>query len=437
MRLSRRSLLGYSAALASVPIIGRGARAQEKPIRIGTLFDLSGPFAAAGSVASATGTQIAIDLTNERGGVLGKYKVEAVNADSQSKPDVGLNEAVRLVSQEKLDIIVGIYASATAVPVAAKMESEKKILWITTAVATSVVKNKNYQYIFRAQIHSDQYGEAGVGFIAELAKAKLGMEPKDVKVAIIYEDGPYGTGVADADEANCKAKGIPIVLKEAYSASAPDLSSLVTKLRRARPDVIYHVGYNPDITLFLRQSREAGLKFKMLIGNGAGYSQIDKLRETFKGDVDFFCNVDPVPAQLLDPKKLAPEMGGLIKIMIPPSGAAGRHPGGRHHSGLWRQVLPAGDADGRAERTLDPGGDAIHQGCDQRRLADRHPDRRPGAAASGLIALFDELRCCRSKACPSASGDSWRSTRFPSRCGKARSSGSSGRTAPARARPST
>ncbi|MBI1779410.1 MAG: ABC transporter substrate-binding protein [Proteobacteria bacterium] len=315
MRISRRSLLGYSAALASVPIIGR-ARAQEKPIRVGVLFDLSGPFAAAGSVACAIGTQTAIDLTNERGGVLGKYKVEAVNADSQSKPEVGINEAVRLVNQEKLDIVVGIYSSASAVPIAAKLETEKKILWITTAVATSVLKDKNFRYVFRAQIHSDQYGEAGVGFIADNAKAKLGMEVKDVKVAIIYEDGPYGTGVADADEANCKAKGMQIALKEAYSAAAPDLSSLVTKLRRARPDVIYHVGYNPDITLFLRQGREAGLKFKMLIGNGAGYSQIDKLRETFKSDVDFFCNVDPVPAQLLDAKTLGPGLGDLVKIMV-------------------------------------------------------------------------------------------------------------------------
>ena len=82
------------------------------------------------------------------------------------------------------------------------------------------------------------------------------MEPSAVKVGIIHEDGPYGTGVADADEQFCKEKGLPIVLKEAYSASAPDLSSLVSKLRRAQADIILHAGYNPDITLFLRQGRE-------------------------------------------------------------------------------------------------------------------------------------------------------------------------------------
>jgi branched-chain amino acid transport system substrate-binding protein len=106
------------------------------------------------------------------------------------------------------------------------------------------------------------------------------------------------------------------VLHEGYSASAPDLSSLVTKLKRAHPDIISHAGYNPDITLFLRQARESGLHFKMLIGAGAGYSQLDKLRATFGKDIDNFCNIDPVPAQLLDPKKLAPGLGDIIKIMV-------------------------------------------------------------------------------------------------------------------------
>ena len=55
----------------------------------------------------------------------------------------------------------------------------------------------------------------------------------------------------------------------------PDLSPLVTKLRRARPDAILHTGYNPDITLFLRQSKEQGLKWDALIGHGAGYGQFN------------------------------------------------------------------------------------------------------------------------------------------------------------------
>ncbi len=88
--LRQISLAGLGFLALALP-----AAAQEKPIRIGVLYDLSGPFAAAGSVASSIGAQIAIDLTNEKGGVLGKYKVEPVNADSQSKADVAINEASR------------------------------------------------------------------------------------------------------------------------------------------------------------------------------------------------------------------------------------------------------------------------------------------------------------------------------------------------------
>src|SRR6266567_4897534 len=301
MKTSRRSLLKNSAAAAAtLSVSGRFASAQAESIRIGVVYDLSGPFAAGGSVACSVGAQIAIDLVNERGGVAGKYKVVPINADCQSKVDVAINEVERLIGQEKVEIVNGVYASAHAVPLAAKVEAQKKILWITTAIATSVFKDQNRQYVFRAQIHSDQYGQAFAAFLAENAKARLALEPKNVKIAIIHEDGPYGVGVAQASEQFAKEGGLQIVLREGYSASAPDLSSLVTKLKRAGPDVISHCGYNPDITLFLRQAREAGLRFKMLVGNGAGYSQLDKLRATFGKDVDNFCNIDPVPAQLLN-----------------------------------------------------------------------------------------------------------------------------------------
>jgi branched-chain amino acid transport system substrate-binding protein len=316
MPTSRRALLKTTAAAAVMGLDWTRARAEAETVRIGVIYDLSGPFAAGGSVASSIGTQIAIDLVNEKGGIAGKYKITPVTADSQSKADAAINEVERLINQEKVDIIDGVYSSAHAVPLAAKIEQQKKILWITTAVSTAVFKDKNLQYVFRAQIHSDQYGQAFAGFVSEHAKAKLGMEPKDVKVALIHEDGPYGVGVAAADEAYAKQAGLQVVLKEGYSAAVPDLSALVTKIKRSGADVISHAGYNPDITLFLRQSRENGLHFKMLFGAGAGYSQLDKLRTTFGADIDNFCNIDPVPAQLLDPAKLAPGLGDLIKTMV-------------------------------------------------------------------------------------------------------------------------
>ena len=91
-------------------------------------------------------------------------------------------------------------------------------------------------------------------------------------------------------------------MKEGYSATAPDLSALVTKLKRARPDVIFHTGYNPDITLLLRQAREQGLKFGALVGHGAGYGVYEKLKEGMGTDVNYLFNTDPISIWLDQPE---------------------------------------------------------------------------------------------------------------------------------------
>jgi branched-chain amino acid transport system substrate-binding protein len=237
-------------------------------------------------------------------------------ADAQSKIDVALNEAERLINDVKVDMVMGVYSSAQCVPLSAKVDAAKKFWWATVCIASGVLKDKDLKYVFRPTVHSDQYGEASCIFLSEVAKAKLGKDPEELRVAILHEDGPYGVGVAQAADTKCKELGIKVVHNEGYSATSTDLSALVTKLRRARPDVILHAGYNPDITLFLRQAKEAGLKFSGLIGHGAGYSQYGKLAETFGKDVDLFMDVDPVAAQILDAKALKPGLGDLIQEML-------------------------------------------------------------------------------------------------------------------------
>ena len=307
-----------SRALLAFALLGVAAASvhAQQTIKIGALYDVSGPFAGGGSKPSLDGALIAMEMVNEKGGVLGKYKIIPVTGDAQSKADVAINEYERMINAEQVDMVVGPYSSAHAVPLAGKADAQHKFLWITTAIATAVFQDKGYKYVFRPQTHGAQFGEASAKFLAEESKTKLGIDPKDLKLAIFHEDGPYGTGVAASNEEWAKKMGFKIVLKEGYSATAPDLSALVIKLKRARPDIMLHTGYNPDITLFLRQSKEQGLHWKGLIGHGAGYGQIDKLRDTFGNDVDYVWDVDPVANQLLDPKTLAPGMGDLIKDMV-------------------------------------------------------------------------------------------------------------------------
>ena len=317
MKHPRTMLALFALVLvALIAVAATGQAQQPQTIKIGLLYDHSGPFSAAGSLNCWRGAKMMIDYINEKGGVLGKHKIVQSDGDSQSKADVAINEAERLLNVEKVDILAGVYSSAHAVPIAERVDKQKKFLWITTAIADAVLKDRNLQYTFRPQPNGSLFGVGSVAYIASYAPDRLKKAPKDVRIAIIYEDGPYGAGVAAANEAEGKKQGMQIVLKEGYSAQAADLSSLVTKLRAARPDVLFHTGYNPDISLFLRQSKEQGLRVRAYVGHGAGHSQLDKLKEAFGNEVEGFHTVDPPASQLIEPKNLKPGVADLTQEMV-------------------------------------------------------------------------------------------------------------------------
>lgn len=311
----RKAARVFGGLIAAVAALGMAASAdaQEKKIKIGVIYDLTGPLAGGGSELQYIGAKIMLDQYTKTG--VEGYKIEAVYADAQSKPDVAINEAVRLVEQEKVDMLLGFYSSAQCVPVAARVEQLKKFMWITTCISSAVLDKKNFKYVFRPQASGDQFGLMTMDFIAQNAKSKLGKEPKDLRVAIIHEDGAYGVDVSKGNEAGAKKAGFNIVLKEGYSATAPDLSALVTKLKRARPDVVFHTGYNPDITLLLRQAREQGLKFGALVGHGAGYGVYEKLKEGLGADVNYIFNTDPISIWAANEKGLNPKLPPVIKMV--------------------------------------------------------------------------------------------------------------------------
>src|SRR5499426_1801401 len=221
-------LVGVVVAAAAALGLGVSAQAQEKKLKIGVVYDLTGPLAGGGSELQYTGAKIVLDQFTKTG--VEGYKIEAIYADAQSKPDVAINEAVRLIEQEKVDMVLGFYSSAQCVPVAARIEQLKKFMWITTCISSAVLENRNLKYVFRAQPSGQQFGIMSTDFIAKYAKEKFGKEPADLRVAIIHEDGAYGADVSKGNEAGAKKAGIKVVMKEGYSATAPDLSALITKL---------------------------------------------------------------------------------------------------------------------------------------------------------------------------------------------------------------
>jgi branched-chain amino acid transport system substrate-binding protein len=288
------------------------ALAKEK-LKIGVMYSITGSFALAGALAGHRGSLVAIDMWNARGGILNKYDIVPVEADAQSNPDVAIREAERLINVEKVPVILGIYSSGIATPLAPICDRNKTILWITIAISDKVLEGRNLQYVFRPQAMGPQWGESSIGFLKDNF-SKMGLKSaSEVKIAITYEDGPYGVSVKTGTLAQAEKYKMKVVLTEGYDHKTKDLSSLVLKLKAAKPDAILNTGYYPDIVLFMRQAREMGLQIKALIGHGAGYANFPNLEKQMGPELmQYVYNIDPIPAQNLNKKNLQKEIGPII-----------------------------------------------------------------------------------------------------------------------------
>lgn len=286
--------------------------AKEK-LKIAVMHSLTGSLALAGGLAGQRGSLVAIDMWNARGGILDKYEIVPVEADDQSNPDVAIREAERLINVEKVPVILGIYSSAIATPLAPMCDKNKTIFWITIAIADGVLENRHLQYVFRPQPMGSQWGASSVEFLKDNL-SKLGYKnPGEVKVAVTYEDGPYGVSVKTSNLSQAEKYKMKVVLTEGYDHKTKDLSSLVLKLKAAKPDAILNTGYYPDIVLFFRQAREMGLQTKAIIGHGAGYGNFLNLEKQLGPEImQYVYNIDPAPAQNLDKSKLKREIGPII-----------------------------------------------------------------------------------------------------------------------------
>src|SRR5260221_13476269 len=104
VRKAARLTVGLFAAIAALGMAG-SADAQEKKIKIGVIYDLTGPLAGGGSELHYIGAKIMLDQYAKTG--VGGYKVEAVYPDAQNQPQVGINQALRPVEQEKDAMLLG------------------------------------------------------------------------------------------------------------------------------------------------------------------------------------------------------------------------------------------------------------------------------------------------------------------------------------------
>jgi len=295
------------------PVWVSEAVSQMKEIKAGVLYSLTGPLAGGGGISSYRGTMLAIDAINDRGGVLGKYKIVPVEANAQSSPDIAVREIERLISVEGCSIIIGSFSSGIAVPSAVACEKHKKIWWNSVAVSDGVVQGKHFRYVFRPGPYASTYGRFAVGYVYNNYK-KLGFkDPKEIKLASLTEDGPYGSLVRFGTREEAKKLGVSLVFDESFSHTTKDMSAIILKAKASGQNIICHAGYAPDIILFHKQARELGLKTRAIVGEGTLYADNPAMAKVLGAEAtNYLHNIDMLPLQLMDKKKVSPENARVL-----------------------------------------------------------------------------------------------------------------------------
>ncbi len=275
------------AALMIVPVLvllGVVPVHAQNTVKIGALWPLSGPIAEDGQ-ESIRGAKIAAEMQNDKGGLWGK-KIELVTGDA-SDAKAAMSEAERLITVEKTNIVMGTWVSGFSFTASQVAEKYRKIYWETAALANNIME-RGFNYLFHASGLSSNFGEMSADFVADELVKKLGKQPKDIKVAVIYEDSLHGTTISEAFIKKAKGYGFQIPVSESYNVKAVDLSSLVMKLKEANPDVLFGVHYFNDLVLFWRQAKEVNFNVKAFISCGSAGSP--KLIPQLGEDVNYLFN---------------------------------------------------------------------------------------------------------------------------------------------------
>jgi len=274
--LTRRQLLkglGLTAvgAAFSAPRLNAFAPSSGGPIKIGAIYPLTGDMALLGQEAWR-GAEVARILQNKKGGLLGR-QIEFVKGDSPDA-NASVSQANRLISNEKVPILIGSYASTLAMAASEVAERNGVIYWEMGGIADGIVQ-RGFKYLFRITPMGSMYGAKAVDYSKEVLAPKFGIPPNKLKVSIIHEDAVYGTAVGTGAEKRAKEIGLNLLGNDPYSSKAVDLSPLVLKLKAAQPDVLIATSYIQDLLLFWKQARELGFWPRAAIGTGAGYSLQD------------------------------------------------------------------------------------------------------------------------------------------------------------------
>ncbi len=266
MNRATSRFLGVFVICISLVLLGSVCAQAAGTVRIGALWPLSGPIAKDGN-EHLRGAQIATEMINEAGGLWGGTKIELVPGDAVS-PKAAMEEAERLISQEKVNVIMGTWSSSRSYTATAVAEKHKKFYWETAAFGNDIME-RGYKYVFHVGGLASNFGEMSAQYVNDEVPKALGKKPGEIKVAAIYEDSLFGTTTSKFFVKKARELGFKVDPVQSYSAKAVDLSSIILKLKEAKPDVVFQVSYFNDTVLFQKQAKELKFNTKAFVTAGS------------------------------------------------------------------------------------------------------------------------------------------------------------------------
>ncbi len=233
--------------------------AKEKTVVIGFTASQTGKYNVS-STRQTTGLQMWMDDVNKAGGVKLSdgtvIKFKAVSYDDESNKDRVQELYTKLATDDKADFLISPYSSGLTAA-AAVIAEQYGIPMITTGAASDATYQQGYTVVYQAYTPASRYLTGAIDLL-------MNLDPNAKKIAFVYENSKFATGVNEAAKAYAEKNGFDVVLFEGYDPDTKDFNAIINKIEAAEPDAILGGGHFQDGSTFARQLYEKGAKVKFI-----------------------------------------------------------------------------------------------------------------------------------------------------------------------------
>lgn len=264
--------------LASGPAIGADT------IKIGLMCPLTGSWASEGQDMKQI-VELLADQVNDQGGLLGK-KIEIVMGDDAGDPRSAALAAQRLATLDVVAVI-GTYGSSVT-EASQNIYAATKIIQVANGSTAVRLTEKGLKYFFRTCPRDDEQGRVAVKTI--LSKGFK-------NIAILHDNTTYAKGLADEAKSLLKKEDVKIVFFDALTSGEQDYTTILTKLKSQKPDVVFFTGYYPEAGMMLRQKKQMGWDVPFIGGDATNNPDLVNIAGK-KAAAGFIFLSPPVPQDL-------------------------------------------------------------------------------------------------------------------------------------------